>query len=137
MNRTRIIIAGVLAIGAIIGFFAYSEYQRGHEEMTDLKADFSIATTEILSEYQADNAAANQKYLGKIVRISGTVSSVKALEDGGTNVVLKEGGNCAFLAEVKLQEGQEVNIQGECTGFMEEEMLEILEINLTRCAVVE
>lgn len=137
MNRTRLILAGIFLVGVIIGFFAYSEYQRGHEEMTDLKADFSMATTEILSEYQADNAAANQKYLGKIIRIAGTVESVKPLDGGGTNVVLKEGGNCAFLEAVNLEAGQEVNIQGECTGFMEEEIMEILEINLTRCAVFE
>ena len=50
-------------------------------------------------------------------------------------MVLEEGANCSFLEKVDLKAGDAVNIKGECAGFMEEEMLEILEVNLSRCAL--
>lgn len=137
MNTKRIIFAVIAVVAIAAGLYGLSEYQRGHEKMAGQEADFSVATDAILAEFKADNAAANQKYLGKIVQLSGIIAAVKPLEDGGTNVVLQEGANCSFQEEVTFTEGDRVNIKGECTGFMEEEMLELLEVNLTRCAVVE
>lgn len=137
MNTKRILFAVIALLAIAAGWYGLSEYQRGHEEMAGQEADFVVATDQILAEFKADHAAANQKYLGKIVQLSGVVSSVKKLDDGGTNVVLTEGANCSFLEEVTMAEGSQVAIKGECTGFMEEEMLDLLEVNLTRCAIVE
>lgn len=137
MNTKRIIIAIIAVVAIAAGLFGLSEYQRGHEEMAGQKADFSVATDAILAEFTTDNAAANQKYLGKVVQVTGVVASVKPLDGGGTNVVLQEGANCSFQEEVTLEVGNRVNIKGECTGFMEEEMLDLLEVNLTRCTIVE
>ncbi len=137
MKKSRALLSIIAVVAVLGGAFGIYEYQRGHEDMADLDADFSLATAKILAEFQADNAAANQKYLGKVVQLSGTVAEVKALESGGTNVVLKEGANCAFLGAVTLQEGQAISIRGECTGFMEEEMMDLLEVNLTRCALID
>ena len=137
MNSKRIIIAVIAVVAIAVGFYGLSEYQRGHEEMAGQQAEFTVATDAILAEFKIDNAAANQKYLGKVIEVSGIVASVKSLDDGGTNVVLQEGANCSFQEEVTLAEGSRVNIKGECAGFMEEEMLELLEVNLTRCAIVD
>jgi len=127
--------AFVIAFAAV--FIGLSEYNRGHEEMADLKAEITQSTQEIIAAYQADPAQANESYLGKIIQLTGTVSSSKKLDEGAVSVTLSEGANCVFPAGVQLTDGQAVTIKGECTGFMEEEMLDLLEVNLRRCVLVK
>jgi hypothetical protein len=137
MSTKRIALIALVVLAIAGGIYGLSEYQRGHEETSGLKADFSLSIESILAEYQQDSQAANEKYLDKVVEITGTVDEVTQLEGGGSNVVLTEGANCSFLEKVELMPGSTVKVKGICSGFQEEEIMDILEVNLTRCALVK
>lgn len=129
-----LLIAGLLAfIGAGAAFFMYN---KPHQNIRSAKADFKLTATELFSEYEANEAAANEKYLGKIIEVTGVVQEVKQDEEGRTGVTL-EGGGMMFGVICKLDdfsnpkrtefaEGEQVTFKGECSGML-------MDVVLVRC----
>ena len=87
-------------------------------------------------EFEAGESLANKKWVGKVIEITGTVSSVsdagnyisinlRATDDAGINCsVLKKD----LAAEDRPQTGTRVTIKGKCTGFL-------IDVNLVDCII--
>ncbi len=90
---------------------------------------FTLSAKAITDEYKRNEVAADEKYKGKVVQISGTIGeigknafdqmsvSVKADADGFSDLM------AAFDDEQKsqllpLKTGQSIKLQGEVTGFI-------------------
>ncbi len=127
----------LLAVGLLVligGGVGYYLSQKEVPSVSDLKTDFTVAATDLFAEYQANEEAANQKYNGKIVEVSGVVKETKNNEAGQPTVVL-ESGDMMFgvICELKEKEqaakfssGQQVTFKGECTGYL-------MDVVLARC----
>ncbi len=123
----------ILAVAA--GFFGYFKYNQPHTETAGSVADFVISPSDLLQAYEADENAANKKYLDKIIQVEGVVKAYNFV-DGGGSLSLETGSEmsaiiCEFESKdniSKIKIGERVKIKGICTG-------KLMDIVLVRCSL--
>ena len=74
------IIIPVLLVGLVAAGIGYYMYNKPVESLEKKKADVSVTASQIIADYEADEKAANDKYLGKVVEVSGKVSTMKEVK---------------------------------------------------------
>lgn len=136
-NILMIFFLVVISLAAYVYFFIYHQ---AHADIFKAQPDFTISAVDLYRAFQEDERAANEVYLGKIIRVSGAVLDIEK-EDGLVSAVrldvgeLLDGVVCemdrVYLREAgELRAGDEVVLQGVCTGFLED-------VILNRCAIIE
>ncbi len=112
-----------LAIGGGVGYYLWN---KPHKDMSKADAAYALDANQLFSDFESDEAAANEKYLGKVIAVSGTVFQV--LPGDKTTVVL-ETENGIFGVKCELDPfckvsfpdykvGETVTLKGECTGYL-------------------
>lgn len=132
--RRLLIILLVLALGG--GFLAYNMYNKPHADMADVTPDVVLSTAELFKAFESDEDEANEKYLGKIIQISGVINSINSSEGEVVSLGLETGdmlaGLTCLLDEVDkkhrqdFKEGERVTLNCICTG-------KLMDIELNRC----
>jgi len=127
----------------LLGFaFAYAAwrytFRDSESSVAGRKTDITIDASGLVSAFETNEDSANDLYLEKIIRVSGTVGSVS--EDSlGYSVYLKEneagsGVLCSFdrasFEPSRITPGSKVVIKGMCTGYL-------LDVVLNRCSLAE
>lgn len=122
-------------IGLGVGYFMYN---KPHQNMERAKADVSIKATELFSAFESDESAANEKYLDKIIQVSGAVKEVSTDEEGNISLTLESGSemfgvicqmdNLTEHEKTDFQPGEQVTLKGKCTGML-------MDVVLVRCVV--
>ncbi len=112
----------VLALGLIGGGYGYYLFNKPVGSTSGKKANLAIEATVLYNAFQADEAKANEQYVGKIVAVSGQVQEAKTV-DGTTKVTLavKDGAGvlCEFEAQAQaegIKPQDKISIKGECAG---------------------
>ena len=146
MKKKRVIrtiavlgVAGLL-IGGGIGLYMFNMPKR---DVQATQTDFTLSTSQIVSEYLSDSEAANQKYLSadgdsKILEISGELSKISENYNGQKVVLLKNaqdkaGVSATFSPESNnhlngIQIGQVITVKGVIrSGASYDEDLEMYE----------
>lgn len=131
MNKLLIaLLAGLLIAGGIF----YFVYNKPHRDVASEKAEHVLTADQIFDEYEADETAANTKFLDKTVQVSGTVSEVGTNDAGQSFVILAAenamiGGVSATFQDEQagLSEGQDVSLKCRCTG----KLMDVVLINCT------
>ena len=131
MKKTFLIIGILAVIGGGVGYYMYN---KPLEDMASAKTDITLAATELFSAFEADEAAANAKFLDKKVQVTGKVLQVETDGEGIVGITLEAGGMlggvlCKLdrLSEHKrttFQEGEEVTFKGICTGILMDVVVE-------------
>ncbi|HMX39395.1 MAG TPA: hypothetical protein PK971_09900 [Saprospiraceae bacterium] len=125
-----LVVAGLLAAA-----YGYYLWNKPHENMAKATAAFTLSAEQLLGDYLADENAANAKYLGKIVAVTGKVKETTA-EDGVVKVML-DAGNENFGVYCTLDSayqhprkdfpaGSPITLKGSCDGLN-------LDVQLSRC----
>ncbi len=135
----KFILFGLLAAAVIAGITGYMMWNKPHQNMVNADADVKVDAVTLYSEYETDETAANAKYLGKIVEVSGTVRETTTDETGSVKVMLDSGSElggiiCELdpLSEHKrttFQSGEQVKLKGKCDGVL-------MDVVITRCVEV-
>src|SRR3954471_16686969 len=86
-NRTLIILV-IVAVLAIGGMYGWNEYHRGAKSLTRVEAAFTVGAEAFISEFESNQAAAEKKYLGKVIAVNGKIKQVDKDSDGDYTVVL-------------------------------------------------
>lgn len=133
----KILLAGLVLAVAGIGI-GYYMWNKPHQNIAKTKPAHTLAATSLVDAYQADEAAANDKFLGQVIEVSGEVTKVSMNADGTSQVMLKSND---LLASVtgnlqeseasyveSLKAGDQVTIKGECTGML-------MDVILERCVI--
>jgi hypothetical protein len=131
----RKILYACFAIGLISGIVVYKLWNKPHKETADAKADVSMSPSDLLAAYNADEAAANAKYLDKIIEVKGKIKSLNTA-DAGNSLSLDTGDDmAAIICEFESKEGvehrkvgDEVTVKGFCTG-------KLMDVVLVRCSI--
>lgn len=127
MKTLKKILIAATILGLIAAAYGYYLYNKPHTSTSDKDIDASVTAEQIVSEYEADENAANQKYLGKVIEVTGVVSDKSVDEKGVLNMTLKGGDlagvTCQFekneaMNVGSIQTGSTVKIKGECTGIL-------------------
>ncbi len=115
------ILLALLVLGAIGGFVGYKMWNKPHTDMAKAATDVTTDAIAIFQEFEANEDAANAKYLDKIIAISGTVKEAKT--EGSTVVYLNAGSDEAEIsAELEASErkdwaaGSPAKLKCTCTG---------------------
>jgi len=107
-----------------------------HRNVSGAETVAVLSAPDLFHDFQIDETAANKKWVGKVIEVKGTISSVNesvnyvSINLGATT----EGGiNCSLLkkdldAEDKFSTGDSIVIKGKCTGFL-------VDVNLVDCVV--
>ena len=125
---------GILLI-CLAGWGIYKIY-KPHRNVEGEEAVATLTAINMYQEFSKNESGANQKWLGKVVEVSGRISSVS---NAGKYVSLNlaataDGGvNCSLLkndlpADEKFNQGDSVTVKGKCTGFL-------MDVNLVDCII--
>jgi hypothetical protein len=116
--------------------WGYHLYVKPHQSAAGETADFTVDADSLYGQYQANEHAADQKYLGKVIEVSGKLSEIQ--HNGNAEVWIlsqqSSGGgiNCQLFAGVKPdpepKSGDVVIIKGRCTGYL-------MDVNLVDCVL--
>lgn len=136
MKRKKIIryvLLSLLVIIAAIAVYIYKEYYRTHKDTAGLKADYSLAATDLIKEFETNEQASNKKYWDKVIRVEGTVKEIVKDDRGFYSLAL---GDTSSLSAVRcsmdsahskeaaaVQHGTVIAVKGICSGFKADEML--------------
>ena len=125
---------GIILI-CLAGWGIYTIY-KPHRNVEGEDAVATLSATSLYNEFSMNESKANQKWLGKVLEVNGTISSVTeagkyvslnlaATADGGVNCsVLKKD----LPADYKPGKGDSVSVKGKCTGFL-------MDVNLADCII--
>ncbi len=125
--RTRVLL--LIAAAVVLAGIGYGlkEYFRGHEDVADMKADFTLDAPALLAEFVSDEAAANARYSGKVLQVRGAITGIEAATgDAPVNVLLETGDamasiTCEFKAgdlPKEWADGAVVAVKGVCSGYL-------------------
>lgn len=126
-----------LGIGAVLigGGIAYYLYNKPHRNVAAEEAAFTVTADEIFDAFEADEQAANAKYLDKVVAVSGPLAEV-TVNDAGQSVLTITAAN-AMLGGInatmqdkeapKVNIGEPVMVKCRCTGYL----MDVILINCT------
>jgi len=141
MERKHLIVITAVVVLLVGATYGYLEFNRGVAGTASMPVQEKVTAGELLADFQTDEAAANQRYVGmteQVVQVSGTIRAMEPLGTGVTNVVLETGDDlagivCEFQDEevpTDWRSGTDVSIKGICTGLL-------LDVVLVRCVAVE
>ena len=135
----RKLIIATLLIGLVsfgIGIYFWTKPVAGLEKAAP---DVSVTASKLMSDFENDEASANETYLDKVVEVSGVVGEVKSSETGAAVVLETEsmmgGVTCGFkedaisLEELSQKVGTTIKVKGQCTGYL-------MDVILERCVLV-
>lgn len=131
-----IIIALVIIGGAAIGTYLWF---KPHKNMQRATADITLTAPELMAAFNNDEAAANAKYLDKVVAVSGKVK--EATTNDGVTVVSLEADDDFGAVSCELDRfsdqkrttfapGEQLTLKGMCSG-------KTIDVVLVQCVLVE
>lgn len=136
MKKALQIILLLVIIGGIAG---YMMYNKPHENIENAKSDLQISAEALFTDFESDEAAANEKYNDKLVEVTGKVVEVSSDDSGIVNVILDSGSMFGVVCKLdeltehkrtEFSKGEEVTFKGKCTGIN-------MDVLLVRCVEVE
>ena len=126
----------LVVIGGV-SFYFYSN--KPHKNINNAAVDLELSSTQLFTDFENNEQEANQKYLDKIVEVSGKVKEVSLDEEGNTSITLESGSemfgvicqldNLTKHARTNFKKGEEIKLKGICTGVL-------MDVVLVRCVEV-
>ena len=129
----------VLLLAVILVGVGIYMYNKPHQNIHKAKPDFDLEATELFSQFETNEASANEKYLDKVLQVSGVVKETTTDDAGQVSITL-DAGNMMFGIICKLDEiarhkrtnfqpGEKIKLKGVCTGML-------MDVVLVRCVEV-
>jgi hypothetical protein len=145
-KKILLVVALVAAAGAAI--YGWREYTRTNEDLSGVKEKYTVEATQLITEFNQNDSAANARYLGQVVAVNGMVKALEKDDEGKYTLVL---GDTTDMSSVRcaldsthatdataLQRGQPVKVRGAFTGFKKDDTgLLGSDVELNRAVVVK
>lgn len=139
MKRWKKIVGFVLLIAVIAGSYGLYLYTKKPPDTRKMKARADISAKQLLEEFKTDETKAGEKYIDKVIIVSGTVGTIEK-KPGQATLTFRSDDPlssvvCSFYSdELKslegLAEGKEIRVKGNCTGMLSD-------VILNKCSVVD
>lgn len=134
----------LLFITAVSAFYIYREYNRTHKDTLDRKADYSVAASDLLKEFESDESETSKKYYDRVIIVDGFVKELTKDDRGVYSVVLGDTGSMSAVrcsmdsthneAAEGIKKGNHIEMKGICSGFNSDALLGS-DVVLVRCVV--
>ena len=119
----RKIIYTIVCLGLIGGGIGFYLFNKPLESIKSMKTQFEVSSDDLLESFEDDEESANQKYLDKVIQVTGVVSKTET-ENDKMSIYLNTSNdlsNIIFQLEkedASIKKGQEVTLKGICTGYL-------------------
>jgi hypothetical protein len=124
INKNLLFAFAFIIVAAI--FYGYKTYNKSHKNLNEMKADYVLAPDAFLAEFEADEAAAQTKYLNKIIQLQGDLLEIQTvgnqtiwiISTGNplSNIQCEMDGRYIQNVSDKVKTGDKVTVQGICSG---------------------
>lgn len=143
MNKWLKIFIGLVLIGIIAAGLGYKFiYNKPHINYEKARAEFSLTSAELFSNFQNHKQVSEENFNGKVVEISGLLNKVETPETMTIAVFAiqegmfgDEGIRCTMLPNhtenLLSYVGKQVKIKGYCTGYNDTDVI------LEKCSVIK
>ena len=127
MKKVLIALVVLVVVGA---GFAYYLYNKPVASLEHQKSDVTVSADQLIQDYESDENTANEKYLGKVVEVSGKVAGVT--QEEGKHKVSLETTNpmSAVIGELEdhlntggVKAGDQIRMKGKCSGYLNDVIL--------------
>jgi len=130
------ILLGLLILVALAAGTGFYLYNKPAEKTVTADAAVTVDAPVIFSEYEANEAEANTKYLNKVVEVKGKIAGISEKNEQGVTIALDANnemfGVSCQVSEAEgmdaLKEGDMVTVKGLCTGIL-------MDVVLVKCSV--
>jgi len=105
----------------------------------NVKADYTLTATALFNDFDGNENKANQKYMDRVVEVSGTIAEISEDQKGDMVIALRDtdafaGILCTLEENQKkmLQNykvGKPITLRGVCTGML-------MDVVLNKCAII-
>ena len=127
MKKILIPLVVLAAIGVGVGYYMYNKPVASLERK---KADVVTTADQLVMDYESNEGTANEKYLGKVVEVSGTVAEITN-EEGKQKVILGTSNPISNViceledkkAPANLKAGESIKVKGMCSGYLSDVIL--------------
>ena len=126
-----------LVSGVLAGLYLYNKQ---HKDLSGVKADYVLEAHDLVAAFGTDEIAATEKYLNKVIEVTGLVTWMEyGAADSTLSLTLTGYGDnsgviCTFngipdKSLVSFKEGESLTVRGECSGML-------MDVLLNNCAVI-
>lgn len=124
----------------LVAYSYFFIYNKSHVDTLTAKADHELEAIELYQHFSKDEVTANKKYLGSILKIEGVILDIEYTA-GKISAIRLDVGDIldAVVCEADpiykrempdLKVGDQLIVQGVCTGFLDD-------VIINRCVVLE
>ncbi|MEP7128153.1 MAG: hypothetical protein ABI729_04765 [Chitinophagales bacterium] len=133
----KFIILATLIIWILLGIFGWYYVNRPTGTLESTAPDYSLTSPTFFAQFNENEEAANQQYLGKVIEVSGTVQDITVEENGRLSITLNGddmfGVSCKMNADSeklvqKINKGDGIVVKGRCSG-------KLMDIVLVNCSL--
>lgn len=123
-----------LLVFAVLFAFVYVKWNKPPMSVMD-ESSIRIDAVNLFREFSEDEPLATKIYNGKVVEVTGIVSSTAINQEGKTIVQLQTddpmfGINCTLEQKTEINEGETIILKGICSGFT-------TDVILIRCYLIK
>ncbi len=112
---------------AIAASAAFLMYNKPHDNMWKMPAAYTLSASDLFQDYETDELKSNEKYLGQVLEVTGTISHIN-MEDETLTILLETANdmfaiNCQLngseaRAALNKMAGDRITIKGKCNGML-------------------
>ena len=132
MKKKILFFIGILLL--CLAGWGYYIYNKPRTGVAGKQPDITITAADLYKQYSDNEAAANQKFLNKIISVTGAAEEINK-SDSTYTILLKSdtdmGGISCSLFDNKtaiVPKGKPVTVKGKCTGYL-------MDVALTDCVI--
>lgn len=119
------IVIAILILGVAGGIYGYYMFNKKNESISSMKTEIKTSASQLLTDFESDEPVANEKYLDKVVEVTGQVSKVESKE-ASTSVYLDTGNPLSSVIcqledpsqNVTYKNDEDITVKGICTGYL-------------------
>lgn len=134
--KIALFVVSFIALSAILA--AIYMYNLKATDMSKAKPDFVVSAMNLQKEFEIDEAVASQKYINKILEITGKIATITKGENNTINFSLVTENElssvmCTFPTltdPLIFKPGDEIKLRGRCSGYL-------MDVQLNNCAVIK
>lgn len=138
-KKNKILLISFALILIISIAYLYKEYNRAPADLTNVNPVEKLQADQLMKAFEKDEKMANQTYSGKVVEVTGEISSINNVADSLVSILLETGNpmhqiSCTLApSEIpkieKYGPNQMITIKGFCTGYL-------MDVELNRCVII-
>lgn len=145
-KRKILIVTGIVLLALIIAAaYIYKEYNRKHVDTATLNPHYVLSAAALLNQFAHDSALSSQKYMDRLLQVSGLVKQLDSIDDKNVVIVLGDSTDRSAVRcnldsthqseTMRIQVGQTATVKGVCSGYNQDQLLGS-DVILIRCALV-